>query len=170
MSKVINLAERRAQRQARQREEVISGHIIWLHCPTCKTTEYTEVQIPGGRIHNKCGTLVEEKPVPIDIRAEYTIAMRNLTILEEWAKKGHIPRLLSRLLGPARQMLQQIENAEREYQRRLEAIVYPKKLTPYTDEWNPQGQNMNVKIIQPFGILLTAARQPDLYFPANESE
>ena len=77
MSKVINFAERLADRKAKEESRQIEGWLIWLHCPQCNTIEYTEMRMPGGRIH-KCGTLVEEEEIPIDIRAEFTISQRNL--------------------------------------------------------------------------------------------
>ncbi len=64
----------------------VPGRMIWLHCPTCSTLEYTEVDMAGGRVHNACGTMVEEAEVELDLRAEYTVAdinLERLTILEE---------------------------------------------------------------------------------------
>ena len=91
MSKVINFAERRAEKESKKLIAPMPGYIFWLHCPVCRTTEYTEVQVNGGRIHNKCGAIVEENAVPIDIRAEYTIIVRNLEVLDGWSKKKNIP-------------------------------------------------------------------------------
>jgi hypothetical protein len=60
--------------------------LVWLFCPTCKTLEYTEVMVPGGRVHNVCGTPVEEAFVDVDARAEYTLADINLRRLEALAR------------------------------------------------------------------------------------
>lgn len=98
--KVISLADRRRVRTERDSAPAtedsppgagaslapIPGRLIWLHCPTCHTVEYTEVQVPGGRVHNACGTRVEEITVELDLRAEYTLAQINLerlNILQE---------------------------------------------------------------------------------------
>ncbi len=90
--KVISLAERLARKgEAGQEEapaedeppgEPLPARLIWLHCPTCGTTEYTELDLPGGRRHNACGTVVEEAVVEVDVRAELTIASINLERLE----------------------------------------------------------------------------------------
>jgi hypothetical protein len=48
----------------------------------CDTLEYTELAVPGGRVHNRCGTRVEEAVLEIDLRAEYTIADINLERLK----------------------------------------------------------------------------------------
>lgn len=63
----------------------LPGRLIWLYCPTCGTIEYTELDMAGGRVHNACGTTVQEAPVELDLRAEATIAhinLERLTILE----------------------------------------------------------------------------------------
>ena len=164
MGKVISLAERRAEREFRKQNEPIPGYLVWLHCPTCQTTEYTELRAKGGRLHNKCGTLVEEQEVAIDIRAEYTIVSRNLHLLEEWKNKTDLPKLFNKLLRSAKQVLPQIEAVEKEYQKRLN-LMWSTPIPLYPEDWDPNEHGMVYKIIRPFGILLTAARQPDLYFP-----
>lgn len=58
-------------------ESPLPGRLIWLHCPTCGTLEYTELVVSDGRRH-KCGTIVEEAEVEIDVRAEMTVAEINL--------------------------------------------------------------------------------------------
>ncbi len=63
----------------------LAGQLIWLYCPTCKIVEYTEMRMTGGRVHNVCGTQVEDSAVELDLRAEYTIAeinLERLSILE----------------------------------------------------------------------------------------
>lgn len=60
----------------------LPGRLVWLHCRTCGTFEYTELAMPGGRVHNRCGTRVEESALEIDLRAEYTIAEINLERLK----------------------------------------------------------------------------------------
>ena len=101
--KVISLAERRKAKQRSQDEDAplsspagseaaeaagpekeaaplgpIPGKLIWLHCPTCGTMQYTEVFMTGGRTHDSCGTQVKEAVVDIDVRAEFTLAGINL--------------------------------------------------------------------------------------------
>ena len=101
--KVISLAERRGEKSqnkakaeknaaARAASDAgadaspVPGKMVWLFCPTCKSLEYTEMLMGGGRTHNPCGTIVEEYEADLDLRAEYTIAQVNLerlNILEE---------------------------------------------------------------------------------------
>jgi hypothetical protein len=50
-TKVINLAERRAQRERQAASVPIPGWLVWLHCPKCETTEYTEILMSEGRNH-----------------------------------------------------------------------------------------------------------------------
>jgi hypothetical protein len=52
--------------------------------------------MPDGRVH-KCGTLVEEEEVQIDVRAEYTISLRNSLRLDELFKQTKIPGFLKPL-------------------------------------------------------------------------
>ena len=89
-AKVINLADRRAKKEDEVRNAPIPGWIVWLHCPKCNTLEYSEISMPDGRVHKKCGTLVEEEEIQIDVRAEYTISMRNSTRLDEPVSYTHL--------------------------------------------------------------------------------
>ena len=89
-AKIINLADRRARKEDESRNAPIPGWIIWLHCPKCKSLEYSEIEMPDGRVH-KCGTLVEEEEVQIDVRAEYTISLRNSLRLDELLSRQKFP-------------------------------------------------------------------------------
>ncbi|MGK5094810.1 hypothetical protein WDW89_22720 [Deltaproteobacteria bacterium TL4] len=169
MGTVISFAERRQERDVKKKEETLRGYITWLHCPTCKTLEYTELYMAGGRIH-KCGTMVEEKGVEIDVRAEYTICRRNLDTLSSFLeksdklKKKNSVKIVNKLFGSAIQIIRQMEVSEKEYMKRLELIAST-SIETYPDQWTPQDHNLEVKKIEPFGVLLTPARQSDLYFP-----
>ena len=39
------------------------------------------------------------------------------------------------------------------------------KCNPYPEEWDPVEEGMKIKQMDPLGLILTAARQPELYFP-----
>ncbi len=106
-AKIINLADRRAKKEDEAQNAPIRGWIIWLHCPKCKSLEYSEIEIPEGRIH-KCGTLVEEEEVQIDVRAEYTISLRNSLRLEELFKQTKIPGFLKPLAKKGIGMLENL--------------------------------------------------------------
>ena len=121
-TKVINLAERRAQRERQAASVPIPGWLGWLHWPKCETTEYTEILMAEGRNH-KCGTLVEEKEVPIDVRAEYTISLRNLEILDNLLESQTPSRLLGRFLKTSRDALEQLPALEEEYQITIIEII-----------------------------------------------
>ena len=92
--------------ERRNRVEPIPGKLIWLYCPSCGTLQYTEVVVPGGRVHNTCGSQVEEAVLDIDVRAEFTLAQLNLDRL----------RLI-------REMLQAEQARFEEYQERLSNIA-----------------------------------------------
>ena len=117
MDKVIDLNQWRQKKEIADKSTPIPGVIVWLHCPNCQSTEYSELQVPGGRIH-KCGMLVEEAEVAIDVRAEYTISQRNLVILEKLSEKmsGIKNKLIRKWIRNA-QMLEQIKENEREFQQ-----------------------------------------------------
>lgn len=94
----------------------IPGSITWLRCKSCGTLEYTEVDIAGGRRH-KCGAIVEEARVEVDLRAEHTIALINLERI----------RALEAYLDAQRRHYE-------EYKRRLEILAgeapVPYQVTP----------------------------------------
>lgn len=122
--KVISLAERRRDRSesasasdstegSGERGTPVPGRMIWLHCPSCGTLEYTEQAMPGGRVHNTCGTQVEEVAVDVDLRGEYTIAEINLERLD----------ILEQIIDGQRRRYE-------EYKQRL-ALAAGGKLEPY---------------------------------------
>ncbi len=161
-AKVISLSEWKAKREQEAAHAPLPGWLIWLYCPQCNTLEYTEVQMAEGRYH-KCGTLVEEAEVPIDIRAEYTISQRNLTLLQEVFESGAASKLLGRLLRSARDNLENLKRAEEEYQRRL-TLMAGRELQSYPDTWEPEDAGVRFNVIQPPGLKITEARQPQLHF------
>ena len=118
MGKVINLAERREQKKKENLLKPMQGWIFWLKCPNCETREYSELRMPEGRIH-KCGTLVEEQEVEIDIRAEYTISLRNSKTLSELLDKTKAKGILKPFLKSSMVMLEQLQQSEEEYRKRL---------------------------------------------------
>jgi hypothetical protein len=115
----------------------VPGQLIWLHCPTCGTIEYTELPMPGGRRH-KCGTIVEEAVVDIDVRAEMTLAQANLRQIEA--------------IG---QLLEQHRQRYVEYERRLELIA-GRRPEPYAlDE--ERLTSLPVAEVDPLGLLISHA-------------
>lgn len=167
-AKVINLADRRAKKENEALNSPIIGWIIWLYCPKCKSVEYSEIEMPNGRVHKKCGTLVQEEEVQIDVRAEYTISLRNSMLLDELFKETKIPSFLKPLAKRGIGMLENLQAAEEEYRKRLENIVNG-PLNPYPDSWDENSVDMEFKKLDPLGLILTEARQPNLHFPEVDS-
>ena len=97
MAKVINLAERREQKNKEKQNNPLQGWIVWLKCPQCDTREYSELRMPEGRIH-KCGTMVEEHEVEIDIRAELTISLRNSELISKLINKTNAKGFIKNFL------------------------------------------------------------------------
>ena len=120
--------------------------------------------MPDGRVHKKCGTLVEEEEIQIDVRAEYTISMRNSKRLDELFKETKIPGFMKPLAKKGIGMLENLQAAEKEYRNRLENIAGG-KVSTYQDDWDEKSLDMDIKILEPLGVILTEARQPDLHFP-----
>ena len=52
--------------------------------------------------------------------------------------------------------------------RGLENLVEG-SVIPYPDEWDENSLKMELKTLTPLGLILTEARQPNLYFPEAES-
>ncbi len=120
------------------------GSLVWLYCPACRTLEYTELHVPGGRTHSICGTRVQEAEVQLDLRSEFTLAEVNLR---------HLERLTLALEGQAQRY--------REYQQRLK-LAAGGKLTGYapTDETL---QRLPVAAVDALGLLVS----PFLHEPAK---
>jgi hypothetical protein len=118
--------------------EPLPGQIIWLHCPTCGTFEFTELAMAGGRTHRPCGTIVEEVPVDVDLRAEYTIAELNLQRLHE------LTRLIEGQIGRFE-----------EYQRRLTTLAGQRPV-PY-DVDDPHAPQLPVAEMDALGMLVSQA-------------
>tara|TARA_B110000967_G_C18891499_1_gene567687 strand:- start:27 stop:548 length:522 start_codon:yes stop_codon:yes gene_type:complete len=167
-TKVINLADRRAKKEDEARNAPITSWITWLYCPKCKSLEYSELEMPNGRVHKKCGTMVEEEEVQIDVRAEYTISLRNSRRLDELFKETKIPTFLKPLAKKGIGMLENLHAAEVEYRKRLENIVNG-PVNHYPDEWDEKSLEMKLKTLDPLGLILTEARQPNLHFPEVDS-
>jgi hypothetical protein len=125
----------------------VPGRLIWLYCPSCRTLEYTELELGGGRVHNLCGTQVHEAAVELDLRAEATIAKVNLERLA----------ILEQLLAGQRERYE-------EYLRRL-ALAAGRPLEPY-----PAGPEsaagLPVADVDAFGLLVSRFfHDPAGHFP-----
>ncbi len=125
----------------------VPGRLIWLFCPTCRTFEYTELDMAGGRVHNVCGTQVEEAVVELDLRAEHTIARINLERLS----------VLEQLLAGQRQRYEEV------LQRLNVAAGRP--LEPYAVS-DDSVSALPVADVDAFGLLVTRFfHNPAAHFP-----
>ena len=167
-AKVINLADRRAKKEEEERNAPIHAIIVWLYCPKCKSLEYSELEMPNGRVHKHCGTMVEEEEVRIEVRAEYTISLRNSKRLDQLFDETKIPGFLKPAAKKGMGMLERLQTAEQEYRSRLEKIVEG-PIIPYPDDWDEFSLEIPLKTLDPLGLILTEARQPNLHFPEVES-
>jgi hypothetical protein len=130
----------------------VPTQLVWLYCPTCQTLEYTELALPNGRVHQPCGTQVEEVAVDVDARAEYSLAELNLRQLER----------LAELVDGQRARF-------REYQHRLELAAHqPLSSYPLTED---TVRKMPVAEVDPLGLLISAfLKQPLQRFRPEAAE
>jgi len=128
-------------------QKPVPGRLIWLYCPTCRSIEYTELALPGGRRHNECGTVVQEAPMELDLRAEATIAHVNLERLE----------ILASLLQGQRQRYE-------EYLQRLN-LAAGRTVEPYRPAAEG-GPRLPAEDTDAFGLLVSPFfRDPATRFP-----
>jgi len=164
--KIISLHDRRRRREgdARQEperpaaedsgapasgDEPVPARLTWLFCPQCNTLEYTEVVVPGGRVHNRCGTRVEEAVLDIDARAENTIVQFNLE---------RIAALTDYLAAQRQRFL--------EYRERLRRMVGDPGTRPLTEE---ALKTLPVGELDALGLLVPKAlSQPRQHFRRPE--
>ncbi|MDH4120794.1 MAG: hypothetical protein OEV94_03730 [Deltaproteobacteria bacterium] len=168
-SNVISLDSRRKERKKKEAEqtaefppetlhtphaenlEAIPAKLTWLYCPVCDTLEYTELVMEGGRMH-KCGTVVQEQVIDIDVRAEATLALANL----ERAK------IMQAYLDKTRAAFE-------EYLNRLTlmagSVPSPYPLTPDVMK------HLAVAEIDPFGMMVPEVlHEPRRRFPKPDKE
>ena len=89
-------------------------------------------------------------------------------LLDELFKETKIPSFLKPLAKRGIGMLENLQAAEEEYRKRLENIVNG-PLNPYPDSWDENSVDMEFKKLDPLGLILTEARQPNLHFPEVDS-
>ena len=157
--KTIN--QRETKKATPQSTEPEMGILIWLYCPNCKTLQYTENQASNGRKH-KCGADVMEIEVPLDLTAENTICLKNLSILEELQQqikekkeeKGANDILLRILEHCKREELSMIE--------KLQKASKNKKCFSYS--WEDK-KKLPIADVNPLGLYLSEFRfKPEIRF------
>lgn len=162
-SKPISLDAFRKRKQKEEAEKPYPGTLVWLHCPTCDTIEYTEIVAPHGRTH-KCGTIVEEVEVSLDLRAEYTLTQFNLEKIGELLHKNKESRLRKLITKSLDNALIALKQSEENYVSRLHLAagcqipVYPGSLKDL-EEYLP------IKETNKLGLLVSEFRfEPEKRF------
>ncbi len=153
MAEIISFDQWRQDKKNADSQQPMVGFLVWLHCPKCNIYEYTELRMPGGRVH-KCGVFVEEVEVKIDLRAELTITMRNLKSLDGLfhSKKTNI------------ELLKKLFEREKEFVSRLK-LVAKREIPLYPDDWQPEDPEIHTDMIQDYPFVVTPVRRPELWFP-----
>ena len=127
--------------------------MVWLHCPKCNTTEYTEIVAPQGRSHF-CGTQVEEVEVGLDIRAELTIARHNIALIDRSlleGRKAGLGKLFAKLLEKP---LIALRKSEETYLERLGGCDIPS----YPGDMKDIRERLPVRETNRFGLLISEFR------------
>ncbi len=162
-SKPISLDQFRKRKEKEAAENYFYGKMVWLHCPKCETFEYTEIISPNGRIH-KCGTLIEEKEVELDLRAEITITEHNLTVIDKLLKKNSgfkLVKIISKTLDRALIALKASETAYRERLLLAAGII----ITPYPDDIESLKNKLPIKDTNQLGLIISEFRfEPERRF------
>jgi len=162
-SKPISLDQFRKKKEREAAEQYHFGKMVWLHCPKCETLEYTEIISLNGRMH-KCGTLVEEKEVVLDLRAEITITEYNLAVIDGLLKKNNrfkLVKIISKSLDKALNALKSSEEAYRERLLHAAGMIVP----PYPDEFESLKDKLPIKNTNQLGLMISDFRfQPEERF------
>ncbi len=161
--KPISLDQFRKKREKEEAEKPYYGKMVWLFCPKCESLEYTEIISPAGRMHN-CGTLVEEREIELDLRAEITITEANLKTIDLLLKKNSgfkLVKIVSKSLDKA---LIALKSSEKTYRERL-MLAAGMSVPPYPGEIESISDQLSVKVKNKLGLLISDFRfEPEKRF------
>lgn len=164
---MISLEQFRRKKKEADIAQRRSGVLVWLYCPTCKTLEYTEIIAPHGRTH-KCGTLVKEAEVEVDLRAELTITEFNLKRIDELIEKNSSHRLTKLLSKSLDKALNNLKRSEETYLHRLK-LAAGTKLTPYPGTMEDLAEQLPIKKKNSLGLYISEFRyEPEKRFNSEE--
>jgi len=162
----ISLDRFRAKKQEAteaNENQPVYGVLVWLHCPNCKTLEYTEVRAPNGRSH-RCGTQVEEKEETLDLRAELTLTLANLARIDELLQETGQNRLKKLLARSMEKTLNALKTNELDYAHRLK-LSAGGELLPYDLSGEALVEKLDLGEVNPLGLLVSEFRfQPEQRF------
>ena len=137
------------------------GILVWLYCPNCKTLQYTEFQATQGRKH-KCGADVIEIEVPLDLTAENTICLKNLSILEELQQQIKEKKEEAGVTNILSKVLEHCKKEELAMIEKLQKISKNKKCFSYS--WKDK-KKLPIADINPLGLYLSEFRfKPEIRF------
>ncbi len=168
-SKPISLDAFRNRKKKEEAEKPYLGTLVWLYCPSCETFEYTEIVAPHGRTH-KCGTIVEEIEVSLDLRAEYTLTQFNLEKVNELLhknKESKLRKLISKSLDNA---LIALKQSEENYISRLH-LAAGCQIPTYPGNLNDLKNQLPIKEINKLGLLISEFRfEPEKRFTKDKKQ
>lgn len=163
----ISLDAFRKRKQKEENEKPYPGTLVWLYCPSCETIEYTEIVAPHGRSH-KCGTVVQEIEVTLDLRAEFTITQFNLKRIEgllEKNKESRLKKLISKSLDNA---LLALKQSEETYVSRLH-LAAGCQIPPYPGDIESLKDRLPIAETNKLGLLISEFRfEPEKRFNAEK--
>lgn len=159
----ISLDAFRKRKQKEEAQKPYPGTLVWLHCPTCDSVEYTEIVAPHGRTH-KCGTIVKELAISLDLRAEYTLTQFNLAIINGLLQKNKTSRLRKLISKSLDNALIALRQSEENYISRLH-LAAGCQIPTYPGTLNDLEKRLPIKEINKLGLLVSEFRfEPEKRF------
>ncbi len=167
--KTISLNAFREKKNKEKAEKPYPGVLVWLHCPKCKTLEYTEIVAPQGRTH-KCNSMIEEVEVQIDLRAEYTITQFNLRRINELLEQNRESRLRKLISKSLDNALIALKQSEETYIERLH-LAAGCQIPPYPGEVAKLMDKLPIKEINKLGLIVSEFRhEPEKRFLKDKKQ
>ncbi|MBT4286621.1 MAG: hypothetical protein HOD92_04730 [Deltaproteobacteria bacterium] len=152
-SKPISLDRFREKKKKEAAEKKHPGIMVWLYCPKCQTIEYTEVIAPSGRTH-MCGMIVEEREVELDLRAEFTIVLYNLKIIDELIKGNQASKIRKLFAKTLDKALFKLKKSEELYLERMGI----KNIVPYEGDIEELKAKLPIKETNQLGLWISDFR------------
>lgn len=168
-TKPISLDAFRERKQKEEAEKPYPGALVWLHCPTCDSVEYTEIVAPHGRTH-KCGTIVKEIEVALDLRAEYTITQFNLKKINEVLEKNKESKLRKLITKSLDNALLALKQSEETYISRLH-LAAGCQIPPYPGNFEDLKDKLPIKETNKLGLYVSEFRfEPEKRFAKDKKQ
>jgi len=163
-SEPISLDLFRQKKQEKEDQRKYPAIMVWLNCPRCNTIEFTEIVAPDGRTH-KCGALVREVEVEIDLRAELMITEKNLETINQLLEKNKPNRLIKLFAKSLDKALHALLISEKSYYERLLQLA-KQAIPPYPDSIDDLKEQLGVREVNQLGLYISDFR----YKPENRFE